>query len=160
VKSARLYKYRREIIPHYFHEGLFKISMNDFRGKRKSQIWTVLLRKKNILNTFPLICLVTNTSGCPKFFQELHTIHGYKNGNYIPLVFVTKQIRGNVFKMFFFLNKTVQIWDFRLPLNTLSRIITSAIFRFLNYHLYNDKQDLGFESFATKLVPSEICKTL
>jgi hypothetical protein len=36
------------------------------------------------------------------------------------------------------------------------RIILSAIFRFLNFYLYNYKQVLGFESFATKRVPSEI----
>ena len=41
-------------------------------------------------------------------------------------------------------------------LKILSRIIPSAIFRFLNPYLYNYKQFLGFESFATKRVPSEI----
>ena len=41
-------------------------------------------------------------------------------------------------------------------LKMVSRIIPSAIFRFLSSYLYNDKQDLGFESLATKLVPSDI----
>lgn len=25
---------------------------------------------------------------CPKFYKQLNTIHGYKDGNYIPLVFM------------------------------------------------------------------------
>jgi len=29
---------------------------------------------------------------CPKFLTQLYTIHGYKNGNYIPLVFILSPV--------------------------------------------------------------------
>jgi hypothetical protein len=58
------------------------------------------------LSTCSRICVDGTFSYCTKFFKQLFTIHGYKNGHYVPLVFALLT------------DKTVQTYEHCLQLVT------------------------------------------
>ena len=76
-----------------------------------------LLCSKNVVKS--LICLFADGTFkcCPKYFSQLYTFHGFRNGHYIPLVFCLLSSKsGECYRKMFTLLQECCYWKFNLSL--------------------------------------------